>query len=259
MNSRAVTAAPVAAALVAFVAMPFAAMYGGAQPALEQAELSGAGIQQNNNDPLSKGNVDAFVENSTGSQVTVLRLHDGFHTGSATEHFARPALSLIKLYIAEYVLEHGELKDRPAALEMIRSSDDEIAEKLFEKYPDSIDTTAKEYGLISTKSRDAWGYSVTSTYDVVSFVSQKLRQNRNDPILRAMKESDAVAADGYKQNFGTSTLPGVIGTKWGWSNDLTLHSSVSYGEDFVVAVAISGTAEDLTDLVELQVAGLMEE
>ena len=76
---------------------------------------------------------------------------------------------------------------------------------------------------------------------------------------KAPKESDKIAADGYEQNFGTSTLPGVIGTKWGWSNDLTLHSSVSYGENFVVAVAVSGTAEDLTDLVELQVAGLMEE
>ncbi len=246
-------------ALVAFVAMPFAAVYGGAQPALGQAELSSAGIYQDGTQPLQQGEVDTFVENTTGSQVTVFRMHDGFHTGSATERFARPALSLIKLYIAEYVLEHGELKDRADALEMIRSSDDKIAEKLFEKYPESIDTTAKEYGLISTKSRDTWGYSVTSTYDVVSFVSQKLRRNRNDPILRAMKESDAVAADGYKQNFGTAILPGVIGTKWGWSNDLTLHSSVSYGDDFVVAVAISGTAEDLTDLVELQVAGLMEE
>ncbi|GAA4784021.1 hypothetical protein CCANI_03810 [Corynebacterium canis] len=252
-------AAPVVVALVAFVSMPIAAMYGGGQQSLEEAELSGAGFSQGEQGSFMSADTDTFVENQTGSQVTILRLDNGFHTGTATERFARPALSLIKLYIAEYVLEHGELKDRADALEMIRSSNDEIAEEMFEKYPECIDIVAKEYGLASTRSRDTWGYSVTSTYDVVSFVSQKLRKNRNDPILRAMKESDKIAADGYEQNFGTSTLPGVIGTKWGWSNDLTLHSSVSYGENFVVAVAVSGTAEDLTDLVELQVAGLMEE
>lgn len=252
-------AAPVVVALVAFLSLPVAAMYGGGQHSQEEARLSSDGFSQGASDFFAEGDVDTFVENPTGSQVTILRMDDGFHTGTATERFARPALSLIKLYIAEYVLEHGELKDRADALEMIRSSNDEIAEKMFEKYPDCIDIVAKEYGLASTRSRDTWGYSVTSTYDVVSFVSQKLRKNRNDPILRAMKESDEVAADGYEQNFGTSTLPGVIGTKWGWSNDLTLHSSVSYGENFVVAVAVSGTAEDLTDLVELQVVGLMEE
>ena len=60
-----------------------------------------------------------FVENSTGSQVSFYRLSDGHRTGTATERFARPALSLIKLYIAEYVLEHGSVAEQYQADQIV--------------------------------------------------------------------------------------------------------------------------------------------
>nr|WP_244429019.1 hypothetical protein [Corynebacterium halotolerans] len=193
-----------------------------------------------------------FVENSTGSQVSFHRLSDGHRTGTATERFARPALSLVKLYIADHVLEHGTLAEQYAAIAMISSSDDGTASELYEKYPDSIGETARKYGLMSTRGDERWGYSVTSTYDVVSFVSQLMEEDPTSPILVAMAQASPVAADGYGQDFGTSVLPGVIGTKWGWSDGRELHSSVSFGEDFVVAAAVTGSADDLTALVEEQ-------
>lgn len=193
-----------------------------------------------------------FVQYSTGSQVTYVRLTDGFHAGTATERFARPALSLIKLYIADYVLEHGTLKEQFEAIAMISSSDDTSAEELHQKYPEAIEETAEKYGLLSTRSHERWGYSVTSTYDAVTFIAALLDEDPTHPILVAMAGSDEVAADGYEQDFGTAVLPGVIGTKWGWSDDRQLHSSVSFGTDFVVAAAVTGSAKELTRLVEHQ-------
>ena len=203
--------------------------------------------------------LDAFVENSTGSQVSFYRISDGMRSGTATERFARPALSLIKLYIAKYVLDHGTLAEQYRAIEMISSSDDRSAGELFRKYPDSIDEVAREYGLLSTRAAARWGTSVTSTYDVVHFISQLLEEDPTHPILVAMAEATPIAADGYGQDFGTSVLPGVIGTKWGWSDKKDLHSSVSFGENFVVAAAVTGSADDLTDLVEFQLTDEVKE
>lgn len=201
----------------------------------------------------------AFVENPTGSQISFHRLSDGERTGTATERFARPALSLIKLYIAEYVIENGTFAEQYAAINMISASDDRTAGELYRKYPDSIDEVAKKYGLLSTRAHESWGYSMTSTYDVVSFISRLIEEDPTHPVLVAMAEATPVAADGYGQDFGTSVLPGVIGTKWGWSDDRDLHSSVSFSEDYVVAAAVTGSADDLTDLVELQLTDLAED
>lgn len=201
---------------------------------------------------LSDENLAQFVNNPTGSQVSYTRLSDGFHTGTATERFARPALSLIKLYIADYVLSEGDPQDAEEAIEMIEVSDDAAAEDLFSRYPQAIEATAQRYGLLSTRASDMWGYSVTSTYDVVSYITQKLEKDPDSPVLAAMCKAQPIAADGYAQDFGTVILPGVEGSKWGWSNDLTLHSSVSFGDDFVVAAAVTGSADDLTSLVRTQ-------
>ncbi|QGU06703.1 hypothetical protein COCCU_03770 [Corynebacterium occultum] len=202
--------------------------------------------------------IEEFLRHTTGSQVTYISLSEDYHAGTATERFARPALSLIKLYLADYVLKNGTTAERFAALDMISSSSDETAEELHRKYPEAIDETAAEYELLSTRSNERWGYSLTSTYDVVTFIAALLEEDPTHPILVAMSKSDEVASDGYEQNFGTAVLPGVIGSKWGWSDDLELHSSVSFGEDFVVAAAVTGSAEDLTSLVENQLKDLPE-
>lgn len=243
------------AAVVAVVAMaiPLIAVFG-ATP--DEDGSAGGGVDRKIVDvrPVTANGPDleSFVENSTGSQISFLRLSDGERAGTATERFARPALSLIKLYIAEYVIENGTFAEQYAAIDMISSSDDRTAGELYREYPESIDEVAKKYGLLSTRAHDRWGYSVTSTYDVVSFIAQLIDEDPTHPILVAMAEATPVAADGYGQDFGTSVLPGVIGTKWGWSDDRDLHSSVSFGENFVVAAAVTGDADDLTELVESQ-------
>lgn len=223
-----------------------------AAPSSSSEEVDARGARAAGSDDAANSEYAGFIENSTGSQVSYLSLDDDFRTGTATERFARPALSLSKLYIADYVLERGTVEEKFLAVDMVSSSSDASAQELFEKYPEAIDATADKYGLLSTRGADRWGYSVTSTFDVVKFVSALLQDDPTSPILVAMAASDEVAADGYAQNWGTDVLAGVYGTKWGWSDDYQLHSSVSFGEDFVVAAAVTGDAEDLTQLVEKQ-------
>lgn len=239
--------------ILALIAIPivFVRGYSPAEEVASSPPMDGTSLQRPDENPFAR-EVPDLIRNSTGSQVSFYRLSDGHRTGTATERFARPALSLIKLYIADYVLAHGTLAEKYEAIAMISSSDDRTAEDLYRKYPDSIAETAEEYGLASTLADVRWGYSVTSTYDAVSFIAQLLEEDPTSPILVAMAEADPVAADGYGQDFGTSVLPDVIGTKWGWSNDRQLHSSVSFGENFVVAAAVTGSAQDLTGLVERQ-------
>ena len=196
-----------------------------------------------------------FLEGDEGHSITYIRLHDGMHMGSASEHEPRPALSLIKLYIATYVMEKGEYEDKYEALDMIASSSDKSAEELFDKYPDSIDTIADEFNLESTKAGEQWGYSQTSTYDVASFISQLIDRDETHPVLVAMAHADPISEDGYRQDYGTAKLSNVVGSKWGWSNDKTINSSVSFGENFVAAASITGSSDDLTDYVKDEVTG----
>lgn len=196
-----------------------------------------------------------FLEGDEGHSITYIRLHDGMHMGSASEHEPRPALSLIKLYIATYVMEKGEYEDKYEALDMIASSSDKSAEDLFKKYPDSIDAIADEFHLESTKAGEQWGYSQTSTYDVASFISQLIDRDETHPVLVAMAHADPISEDGYRQDYGTAKLSNVVGSKWGWSNDKSVNSSVSFGENFVAAASINGSSDDLTDYVKDEVTG----
>lgn len=195
---------------------------------------------------------DVTVDTET-DQISYYNLSTGTHLGTASERFARPALSLSKLYIADYVLEHGNAQQRQQALAMLKDSNDATADSLFKAFPKSINATAKKYNLESTYSEGKWGYSYTSMYDVMTFVATLLAQNPDSPILQAMRDAKPTAADGTKQNFGTAVVAGVEGSKWGWSDDLSLHSSVSFGEDFVIAAATLGSAKDLTTLVREEV------
>lgn len=196
-----------------------------------------------------------IVLDQAKSQLTYVRLNDGMHLGTANEKLSRPALSLAKLYIADYVLEEGTDKEKYEALHMISTSDDDIAEELFVTYPESIDDVATKYGLNSTQAGPHWGNSLTSTYDVVKFVSALRDEDNTHPILVAMSQPDEVAADGYEQDFGTAVMSDVIGTKWGWSNNRQIHSSVSFGQNFIVAASVNGSARDLTRLVRTQITG----
>ncbi|MGX0119805.1 hypothetical protein [Corynebacterium otitidis] len=200
--------------------------------------------------------IESFISTPTGSQVTYLDLRTGEHTGSATEYLPRPALSLGKLYLADYVLANGTVAEKYDALEMIVASDDAIATELYDKYPESISQTARKYGLVSTVAGEAWGESATSSFDVVRFVAELLADDPTHPILLAMAAADEEAADGYTQDFGTARIKGAVGSKWGWSNDRGLHSSVTFGEGFVAAAAVAGSADDLDELVDEQLGSL---
>ncbi|MEX3551319.1 hypothetical protein VVS03_02935 [Corynebacterium sp. LK2537] len=186
-------------------------------------------------------------------QLTYVRLSDGMHMATANERESRPALSLIKLYIAEYVVENGKPEEQFEALDMVANSSDESAEELYEKYPDSIEDVAERYSLKSTQPDKRWGYSTTSTFDVASFVAQLMDKDPLHPVLVAMSHSDRFAEDGYAQDYGTSQLDDVVGTKFGWSNEHDMHSTVSFGHDFVVAANYYGDADDLTDFVTAHV------
>lgn len=199
--------------------------------------------------------INEFLKGDEDHSISYIRLHDGMYMGSAAEHDPRPALSLIKLYIATYVIEQGEYEDKFEALGMIASSSDKSAEELFKKYPDSIDRIAKEYHLESTKAGETWGYSETSTYDVASFISQLIKRDETHPVLVAMSHADPVSEDGYDQDYGTAKLSNVVGSKWGWSNDKSINSSVSFGKNFVAAASINGSADDLTDYVKSEING----
>lgn len=199
--------------------------------------------------------INEFLKGDEDHSISYIRLHDGMYMGSAAEHDPRPALSLIKLYIATYVIEQGEYEDKYEALGMIASSSDKSAEELFKKYPDSIDKIAKEYDLESTKAGETWGYSETFTYDVASFISQLIKRDETHPVLVAMSHADPVSEDGYDQDYGTAKLSNVVGSKWGWSNDKSINSSVSFGKNFVAAASINGSANDLTDYVKSEING----
>lgn len=171
----------------------------------------------------------------------------GFHAGTGNEHESRPALSLIKLYLADYVLSHGDPADAEKARHMVRTSDDATASELQARYPGAIRHTADYYGLRATTEAPHWGNSTTSTADVTAFPLAKQRQNPQDPVLVEMTQAAPVTADGYPQDFGTATLPGVTGTKFGWSDDRTsIHASASIGPDLVVSAHTWGTAAEHT-------------
>ncbi|AZA10981.1 hypothetical protein CGERO_03305 [Corynebacterium gerontici] len=187
------------------------------------------------------------------SQLTYLDLRNGTHKGSTNERFSRPSLSLSKLYIAQYVFEHGSEDEQDLAQQMIQTSDDEIADELFDAYPNSIDKIAKQYKLKSTSQQgQRWGYSVTSTYDVVQFLLAILRENPHSPVVQAMTQTTPKAADGTRQDFGTAQLPGAKANKFGWSSDGSLHSSATIGDDYIVAAAVYGSEDDLSEYVQRQ-------
>lgn len=184
-----------------------------------------------------------------GTQISFAHTPTGMRAGTANEHESRAGLSIVKLYLAEYVFRHGDQADHADAAEMIRSSSDAIADRLHAKYPQAISTTAAEFGLADTHVPGYWGYGTTSTHDMVTYLETKKRTDPASPVLAAMASAYGTAADGYPQNFGTALIAGVVGTKWGWSNDRSFHASASFGPDFSVAASTHGSAAQLTEHV----------
>jgi hypothetical protein len=190
-----------------------------------------------------------LVDMSTRTSVSYQSLIPGVRFGSDNEHEARPGLSIMKLYLADYALRYGTSSetDLSHAEQMIRFSDDNAADLIDWKYPEAIDAISNEFGLDSTWSSGYWGTSLTSTADVAKFLAAKLAADAGSPILAWMTNAGKVAADGTVQNWGTANLRGVVGTKWGWtdSSDPGLEvASASFGPGFVIVASTFGSAAD---------------
>ncbi|MBL1074528.1 hypothetical protein JK358_08975 [Nocardia sp. 2] len=173
----------------------------------------------------------------------------GVRWGTANETESRGGLSISKLYLADYALRHGDgsAQDRDLGERMIRYSDDGAAEAMAAKYPYAIDAVAQEYGLTATTGAGGWGMSSTSTADVADFLAVKQRSDPDSPLLLWMANPGEVAADGTRQDWGTARLPGVTGSKWGWSDmGVPEVASASVGPGFTVSAHTYGTAEEQT-------------
>lgn len=113
----------------------------------------------------------------------------GMKWGTANETEERAALSISKLYLADYALRHGSAsaEDRDLAERMIRSSDDAAADRIAFEYPTAIDATAVEYTLTATHGNGDWRFATTSTADVADFLAAKVRTDPESPILDWMR------------------------------------------------------------------------
>ncbi|MEU3474321.1 hypothetical protein [Rhodococcus sp. NPDC006774] len=183
----------------------------------------------------------------------------GTYVGSADDNSARPGLSTVKLYMADYVVRFGDgsPRDLDLAARMVQVSDDGAASTLDNKYPQAISATAAEYGLTSTSRGGFWGNSSTSTADTVRFLAAKKRTDPASPVLAWMNTAAPVARDGMVQDWGTEQLPGVTGTKWGWADDRSsVVASASIGDDFVIASNTYGPTRSNTDDVMAGLGGI---
>lgn len=179
---------------------------------------------------------------AAGGRTAVAVYHpDGSWTGSADAHQPRAALSLSKLYLGYWVLRYGHPGDKGQVEHMIRVSSDSIAAQLDSKYPQAIDAVARDFGLRNTSRRGRWGNTATPAYDVSKFVSMIRNDPAAAPNIRGMRTAAPVAQDGYRQDYGTSRLPGAEGTKFGWSDDRRSYTaSVSFGLGWTAAAMTVG-------------------
>ena len=202
--------------------------------------------------PLAHAAVPSAAATVAGSvpmrtAISVRTIVPWLSFGTANEDEPRSGLSIVKLYMADYALRHGDgsAEDRALAERMIRYSDDAAAGRMHAKYPAAIDRIAAEYHLAHTRTGTDWGTSYTSTSDVATFLAAKEIGDPGSPILRWMSEPGRRAADGTLQNWGTVKVPYVMGTKWGWSDfGPSQVASASYGPGFTIAVQTRGTPAD---------------
>ena len=176
---------------------------------------------------------------------TIAIIHDNGATSlTPNARESRPGLSIVKMYMADYVLRYRKpsAQDRMLLERMIRLSDDGAASTINRKYPGAINAIARDYGLTSTKGAPHWGNSVTSAYDSAKFLSRLRKNHPGSSILRWMRQAAPVAADGTRQNWGTAHLPRVRGTKWGWSDSGSQSvASASFGDNYTAAAFTWGS------------------
>lgn len=188
--------------------------------------------------PANKPPVNRVIT-GVNSRTTIAIIHyNGATSLTPNAREARPGLSIVKMYMADYVLRYRKptSRDRVLLERMIRLSDDGAASEINRKYPGAINAIAREYGLTSTKGQPHWGNSTSSAYDAAKFLHRLRKNHPGSSVLRWMQQAAPVAADGTRQNWGTSHLPRVQGTKWGWSDYGRKNvASASFGDNYTAA------------------------
>lgn len=189
------------------------------------------------------------IPGDPGERTDLVVYHsDGRWTGSPNAKEARPALSLSKLYLGYGVLLEGSAEDRAKVLRMVRTSSDALAGQLDSAYPEAINSVAEKFELTDTHSNGYWGQTATSPYDLARFISEIIDDPVAEPIIRGMANHAPYAEDGFKQDFGTDQMAGVIGSKFGWSDDRAgAFGSVSFGPGWVIAAMTYGDVDEHTD------------
>ena len=187
---------------------------------------------------------DAVIVAPARTAISVSTPMGQFATANAGQ--SRPALSLVKLLMADYALNRGDgsARDRQLCERMIRFSDDAAADAIWAKYgPVSVSSPAAFYGLGATRPGGTWGTSWTSPRDLTRFLDVKRTTDPGSPVLDWMQRAAPVAADGTRQDWGTSRYTDVAGTKWGWSDyGPPVVGAASFGRDFSIAAITYGTA-----------------
>ena len=209
------------------------------------AAMSGLIVLATSMIPAAAATVDVAAA-PTRTQIIMMK-DNGEVIETPGAHESRASLSIVKLYLGHWVLQHGAPEDKALVYEMIRSSHDGIASNLDRKYRQAIPDTIGRFRLAETNYRGRWGDTTTSVHDMAAFVRAVRTDPAARPLIDGMRNPAAVAADGYPQNFGTATLPGIEGTKFGWSDKRDVHATVSFGPGFVVAAHTFGSAQVYTD------------
>ena len=106
--------------------------------------------------PQPKLSTQGSIDAPARTQISFEHIPTGTHFGTANETEARPGLSIVKLYIADYVFQHGSATDWSRATQMIRVSDDALARELYSRYPSSINATA---ATLPEVTGSKWGWS----------------------------------------------------------------------------------------------------
>src|SRR5690606_19811151 len=123
---------------------------------------------------------------------------NGLRWGTPNEFETRSALSMAKLYLADYALRHGDGSpaDRMQAEGMTRRSEDPAADLLAAKCPQSSGAVVVEYCLAHTPAGAGWNIATSSTADLADLLAAKQATDPTSPILGWMASASPTVAHG---------------------------------------------------------------
>jgi Beta-lactamase enzyme family len=181
---------------------------------------------------------------------------------------AIPTASLVKLLIALQVWDSSaperRTDDRALIERMLRVSDDDAANELWDSYGETaiVTTTAERLGLAGThppERRGMWGWTTMSAADLVATMEHLLDlpdAAERSALVGALRRAEPLGADGYDQSFGLFRAGDrAVPVKQGWmvtpDRRRHLHSVAVIGDRYVVAL-LTSTAPGADDAASRQ-------